>query len=142
MSHLNTVQFHLLPDGTLDCWFQYEGGATTSFDPAQLPDRLAEVLGPTLTAALAAKVAAESKASALQAENEAKDANIQEMMGEVEQMKGLLAKAEDHIAALSVYEAMAGLTPYKPAEELTVTTDADGNVEVTGSGTLSDKTFG
>ena len=108
MSNLNTVQFHLLPDGTLDCWFQYEGGATTSFDPAQLPDRLAEVLGPTLTAALAAKVAAESKAAAVQAENEAKDANIQEMMDQVEQMKAQVAKAEARIAELAVFEAMAG----------------------------------
>ena len=108
MSHLNTIQFHFLPDGTIDCWFQYEGGVTTSFDPAQIPDQHKGFLGELLPAALAAKVAAESKAAALVAENEAKDANIQEMMAQVEQMKNLVAKADARIAELAVFEAMAG----------------------------------
>lgn len=114
MTTLNTVQFHLLPDGTLDCWFQYEGGATTSFDPAQLPDQLAKVLGDVIPNALAAKVAAESKAAAVQAENEAKDANIQEMMAQVEQARQYVAQAEARIAELAVYEAMAGGTSPTP----------------------------
>jgi hypothetical protein len=105
---LKTVQFHLLDDGTLDCWFQYEGGATTSFDPAQLPKKLGEILGDVVPAALAAKVAAEAKAAAVQAENDAKDANMQKLLAEADAAKAKLAAAEARIAELAVFEAMAG----------------------------------
>lgn len=105
---LNTIQFHFLADGSLDCWFQHEGGATTSFDPAQIPEQHQAFLGELLTAALVAKVAAESKAAAVQAENEAKDATAQTLLAEVESLKGKLANATARLAELEVFEAMAG----------------------------------
>lgn len=118
MPTLNTIQFHFLSDGTIDCWFQYEGGVTTSFDPAQIPEQHKGFLGELLPAALAAKVAAESKAAALVAENEAKDANIQEVLGQMDRMKNYVVQAEARIAELAVYEAMAGgVSPVAPEVE-------------------------
>jgi len=92
---LKTVQFHLYTN-SIDCWFQYEGGAMTSFDPAQLPAALAALLPETLTAALAAKVTAEAQAAALRAENEAKNANIQELLAKVADLE---AKASPDFVA-------------------------------------------
>lgn len=107
-----TIQIHLYHDGPtagmLDCWVTPPDGATQSFDPAQLPKEFDGLLGDLLPAALASKVDAESKAAALQAENEAKDANIQTVMGENEALKTKMAALEARIAELAVFEAMAG----------------------------------
>lgn len=67
-----TVQFKLYHDGPtagrLDCWVTPPVGPTTSFEPAQLPESLATVLGPTLTAALATHTALQAQVAELQAQ--------------------------------------------------------------------------
>lgn len=99
MSTLKTIQLHIVPSG-VDCWFQYEDGAVTSFDPDQLPAKLAEVLGDALGPALAAKAAAEAQAAATQADNDAKDANIQALLADLEAANLAKARAEAKVAEL------------------------------------------
>lgn len=104
-----TVTLHLYGDGKLDCWVQEPGGPVISFDPLQLPDKMKAVMGQVPTAALAkmteattraeqaetAKADVEAKFAAvegakvehLQTEMDAKDANIQALMAELESLK-------------------------------------------------------
>ena len=97
---LKTLTFHLLDNGSVDVHYQEEGGATTSFDPAQLPAKLATLLPATLTAALVRATEAEAKTKdaeaaaadaltkveavagqiAMQEQLDAKDAIIQQLM--------------------------------------------------------------
>lgn len=110
--HQTTVTIHLYHDGPtagmLDCWVTPPDGATESFDPLQLPDEFKNTMEPVVIAALADKAALSTEVANLKAEAEAKDANIQEMLDQVEQMKSQVAKAEARIAELAVFEAMAG----------------------------------
>lgn len=105
--YLKTLTFHLLGNGSVDVHYHEEGGATTSFDPAQLPEKLAALLPTTLTAALVRATEAEAKAKEAEAsaadalakveavaglvaakeQLAAKDANIQALMAELESLK-------------------------------------------------------
>lgn len=103
MSHV-TITLHHYENGTLDCWVQEEGGATVSFDPLQLPAKMKKAMGDALVNALSAKTAAETKATeaearaaeaeekvasvagqlAVKEQLDAKDANIQALMAELQ----------------------------------------------------------
>lgn len=50
MSNITHLSFEVLPDGRVECHYRYENGSMTSFDTAQLPDKVAP-----LVADLAAK---------------------------------------------------------------------------------------
>ena len=85
MKYLN---FNVLDDGTLDVRYLLgEGEPEYSFDPAQMPTHLDALLPKVLTAALAAKTAAEERATVA----EAKEA---EAVAKVESVAGLLATKE------------------------------------------------
>lgn len=93
--------------GLLDCWVQEPNGPVTSFDPVQLPAKMTKVMGDALTNALGAKTTAEAKVKEAEAaaadalakveavaglveakeQLDAKDANIQALMAELESFK-------------------------------------------------------
>lgn len=99
-----TITLYLHDTGLLDCRVQEGDGGTVSFDPAQLPDRMKDAMGAALVSALAAKTAAETKATeaearaaeaeekvasvagqlAVKEQLDAKDANIQALMAELQ----------------------------------------------------------
>ena len=109
--NVTTVTLKLYHDGPssglLDCWVQEPNGPVTSFDPVQLPAKMTKVMGDALTNALGAKTTAEAKAKAAEAvaadalakveavaglvaakeQLDAKDANIQALMAELESFK-------------------------------------------------------
>lgn len=68
--HIKSVHFHLLEDGTVDCHYQEHGGPAVSFDPAQIPAKLAEVIGELVTAQQTALVTKDAQVTAVIAERE------------------------------------------------------------------------
>lgn len=106
---MKTITLHLYDNGTLDTWVQEEGGPTVSFDPLQLPAEMAAAMGDVASAALAkaeeadtarkeadtARKASEDRFAsvdgesikALQADNQAKDANIQALLARVAELE-------------------------------------------------------
>lgn len=90
---LKTLSFHFTENGSVDCWVQEDGGPLQSFDPVQLPGKAESLLGKVLTAALVARAEADARVESVvhlldvKAELEAKDANIQTLIAELESLK-------------------------------------------------------
>jgi len=91
---LKSVNFNVINDTTVDCWYQYDKGATTSFDPAQVPAKLTEILGDLLGPLTAAKLEVEGKLAAAEAAKAEAEAAKAELEAELAALKAEPVAAE------------------------------------------------
>lgn len=102
-----TITLHLYDTGLLDCWVQEEGGPTVSFDPAQIPAKMKATMGAALTNALGAKTAAETKAAEAEAARAEAEAKVEEVAGLVAVKEQLDAKDANIQALMAELQAKA-----------------------------------